>query len=72
MSLSDGSAQFADALAQERDGRDVLPVEKEVLYPDTCLGEIVDDMAGEIAQACALAAGAGPAKPKPEGEAPKP
>jgi Zn-dependent protease with chaperone function len=66
LSLSDGSAQFADALAQERDGRDVLPVDKEVLYPDTCLGAIVDDMAGEIAQACALAAGAGPAKPKPE------
>jgi hypothetical protein len=42
----------------------VLPVDKEIIHTDTCLGSLVDQVAGEIAQACALAAGAEPAKPK--------
>jgi len=42
----------------------VLPADKEILYTDTCLGSLVDQVAGEIAQACAKSAGAEAMKPK--------
>jgi hypothetical protein len=58
--------------SQQRECRDVLPVDKTVLYTDTCLGSIVDEIAGEIAQAAAVAAGAAPAKAKEQKHASKP
>jgi Zn-dependent protease with chaperone function len=54
--------------SQQRDGSDVLPVDKETLYTDTCLGSMVDGIVAQIAHACAKAAGAGPAKPAEAGE----
>jgi len=66
----DGSQVWEASFAEQREGTDVLPVDKEILYTDTCLGSLVDQVAGETAQACAIAAGAGPAKPKPD--SPKP
>jgi Zn-dependent protease with chaperone function len=64
--VGDGSQVWEGRFAEQRECTDVLPVDKEILYTDTCLGSLVDQVAGEIAQACAKAAGAEPAKPKPE------
>jgi hypothetical protein len=63
--VGDGSQVWEASLAEQGECRDVLPVHKEILYTDTCLGSLVDQVAGEIAQACAKSAGAEPAKPKP-------
>jgi Zn-dependent protease with chaperone function len=63
--VADGTQVWEGSYAEQREGTDVLPVDKEILNTDTCLGSLVDQVAGEIAQACAKSAGAGPAKPKP-------
>jgi Zn-dependent protease with chaperone function len=62
--VGDGSQVWEGSYAAQCECRDVLPVDKEILYTDTCLGSLVDQVAGEIAQACAKSAGAEPAKPK--------
>lgn len=60
LSVSDGTEVWSDRLAQQAEGLDVLPVDGEILHPDTCLGALADRIAGEIAFACARAAGAQP------------
>jgi hypothetical protein len=71
--VADGTQAWEGSFPQQSEGVDVLPVDGEILYPDTCLGSLVDQVAGEIAQACARAAGAEPAKPKtPKSKEPKP
>ena len=64
--VADGTQVWEGSFAEQREGTDVLPVDKEILYTDTRLGSLVDQMAGETAEACAKSAGAVPAKPKPE------
>ncbi len=64
--VTDGKQLLQKVFAERREGSDVLPVDNEILYTDTCLGSIVDDIAARIGQACAVAAGAGPARPKPD------
>jgi len=56
--LEGGSSVLELRLAEEGEGRDVLPVDAEILYRDTVLGEIVERIAGDIAIACAKVASA--------------
>jgi Zn-dependent protease with chaperone function len=49
-------------IAEEDEGLDVLTIDPEILYPDTTLGALANEVAGQIAIACARAAGAKPLK----------
>jgi Zn-dependent protease with chaperone function len=62
LAVDDGSEVWSARVSGERERRDVLPVDQEILYPDTCLGSLVDDLAGQVAHGCATAAGAKPAQ----------
>ncbi len=62
--VADGSVVWEQSFSQQRNCADILPIDNEILYTDTCLGSMVDDIAGQIGQACAKAAGAEPAKTK--------
>lgn len=58
---ADGSIAWEGKLAHQAQGVDVLPADPEVLYPDTVIGRLAEQTAGEIAISCAKAAGAKPA-----------
>jgi hypothetical protein len=58
--VEDGSELWAERFAATKDGRDVLPPGREILYTDTCVGALAEEAAGEIAIGCAAAAGAVP------------
>jgi hypothetical protein len=49
--------------SEDKQGLDVLDADREILYPDTCIGALVGEVAGEIALECAKSAGAEPAEP---------
>ncbi|MBN1460019.1 MAG: M48 family metallopeptidase [Armatimonadetes bacterium] len=57
--VQDAEIMWEDRFADEAEGRDILPVDREILYTDTLLGDMVTRTAGKIAFACARAAGAG-------------
>jgi hypothetical protein len=56
--VEDAEIVWEGRLADEAEGRDVLPVDQEILYTDSLLGQIVTRTAGNIAFACAGTAGA--------------
>lgn len=60
MSCEDGARLWSARFSEEREGLDVLPVDPETLYTDTCLGALAEKVAGDIAVGCATAAGARP------------
>ena len=53
---------WEESFADERAGVDVLPADPVLLYSDTCIGALAEDVAGKIALASAKAAGARPAE----------
>jgi Zn-dependent protease with chaperone function len=59
--VADGGVAWEGKLAHQAEGRDVLAADPEILYPDTTLGRLAEQTAGETAIACAKAAGAKPA-----------
>ncbi len=62
LNVEDRSQVWEGHFAEESEGRDVLPVDHEILYPDTCLGALVEGVVGRVAVGCARAAGAQPAE----------
>ncbi len=62
IAVEDGRKVWSARLADEQEGADVLPVDREILYTDTVLGALAERTAGSIALQCASAAGAGPAE----------
>jgi len=58
LDLESGSTALELCLTEEGEGRDVLPVDPEILYRDTVLGGIVERIAGDIAIGCAKVASA--------------
>lgn len=58
--VDSGAEVWQRRFSETREGVDVLPPDPVMLYTDTCVGALADHIAGEIAQGCALAAGAGP------------
>ncbi len=56
--VEDRSQVWAGRFSEAKEGWDVLPADPEVLYTDTCIGEVAARAAGEIALGCAGAAGA--------------
>jgi hypothetical protein len=56
--VEDGVTVWEGCLAEEAEGRDLLPVDREVLYTDTLLGSLVERTAGKIAFESAQAVGA--------------
>jgi len=61
LAVSDGSSLWTARISESGEGRDALPVDDTILYPDTCLGALVEKVAAKIAFGCATAAGAAPA-----------
>jgi hypothetical protein len=61
-SVNDGGQLWQTRIAEHAEGYDVLPVDPEILYTDTCLGALADTVAGQVALGCALAVGAEPAE----------
>ncbi len=59
--VADRSQIWEGSFSEVKEGRDVLPSDPEILYTDTCVGALAEKVAGEIAIACARAAGAQPA-----------
>jgi hypothetical protein len=59
--VADGSIAWEGKLGHQAQGADALPADPEVLYPDTVIGRLAEQTAGEIAISCAKAAGAKPA-----------
>jgi Zn-dependent protease with chaperone function len=57
----DAAEVWGERMAAERTGVDVLPVDPEILYTDTCVGALAEQVAGQIAIECARSAGAQPA-----------
>jgi len=64
--VKDGETVWEDRVVDEAEGRDVLPVDQQILYTDTMLGDMVVRTAGKIAFACARAAGAKDSESTPE------
>ncbi|HUU53309.1 MAG TPA: M48 family metalloprotease [Armatimonadota bacterium] len=62
LDVADGSQVWGGHFREEGEGRDVLAVDAEILYTDTCLGALVEKVAAQIALGCAGAAGAEPAQ----------
>ncbi len=62
LAVADGFEVWEGRFDEASEGRDLLPVDSEMLYRDTTLGALVDKLAGEIAFGCAVAVGAGPAQ----------
>ena len=58
LDLESGSTALELCLTEEGEGRDVLPVDPEILYRDTVLGGIVERIAGDIAIGCGKVASA--------------
>jgi len=58
------SGKWEGRFTHEKDGFDVLPDDPALLYPDTCIGALAEEVVGEIALGCAKAAGARPAEAK--------
>jgi Zn-dependent protease with chaperone function len=62
LNVEDRSQVWEGHFAQESEGRDVLPMDHEILYTDTRLGDLVEGAVGQVAVGCARAAGAQPAE----------
>jgi len=60
--VEDGSELWTGRFSTTKEGRDVLPLDTEILYTDTCVGALAEEAAGEIAVGCAGAAGAAPSE----------
>jgi Zn-dependent protease with chaperone function len=67
--VEQGSVLWEGRFSEEKQGVDVLEADREILYPDTCVGALVSEAASEIALGCAKAAGAKLAEPPPSGSA---
>jgi Zn-dependent protease with chaperone function len=62
LSVNDSASLWQTHVTEESEGHDILPVDREILYTDTCLGGLADSVAGQVAVGCAAAAGAKPAE----------
>jgi len=60
--VEDGSELWTGRFSTTTEGRDVLPLDREILYTDACVGALAEETAGGIAIGCAGAAGAAPAE----------
>jgi Zn-dependent protease with chaperone function len=71
--VSDNSQLWQEHLGEDSECVDVLPLSREILHTDTCLGALAERVAGQVAVGCALAAGAEPAEiASPESAEPEP
>lgn len=62
IAVADRSPVWQGVAAHQAEAVDALAADPEILYTDSCLGALAERTAGEIALACAKAAGAVPAK----------
>ncbi len=63
--VEDRSQVWQEHVIDQREGLDVLPVDREILHTDTCLGALAEEVAGQVAIGCAVAVGARPAEAEP-------
>jgi hypothetical protein len=64
LSVADGAEVWAGSFAHEQEGRDLLRLDPETLFTDSCVGGLAEQAAAEIALGAAKAAGAKPAPPE--------
>jgi len=64
ISCEEGAQLWSTRFCETRESFDVLPVDREILHTDTCLGGLAEKVAADIAVGCATAAGAIPANSK--------
>jgi len=62
IAVADRSPVWQGVVAYQAEAVDALAADPEILYTDSCLGALAERTAGEIALACAKAAGAVPAE----------
>jgi Zn-dependent protease with chaperone function len=65
ISVADGVHAWEAGFSRQQECRDILTADREILYTDTCVGALAEQVAGELALAAAKAAGAKPAEPRP-------